>query len=254
MIGPLNGASSLRDPVHPYVFNVRAGFQVEVEKIVEQAAALGLSRIALFYQDDEFGTDALGGLEKATKRRSIKIAATASYQRNSVKVETAVSTIAKADAQAVVMACTLEACAEFVRQMKKRGLSPRFNLLSVVEAAALHKELGDLSHGLEITRVVPLPWDVSIPIVNEYRKVMKEMAPDQQPSLSAMEGFISAKVVVEGLKRAGPKADRHKFIEALETMTDFDLGGYKVSYSRQSHRGSDFAGLTMIGKAGRVRY
>ncbi len=177
LIGAQSGAESLRTPVNPYVFNVRAGFQTEVEKVVAQAAAVGLTKISLFYQDDEFGKDALTGLDKAMKRRGMAMSPSASYQRNSVKVEDAVNKIAAANPQAIVMACTLEACTEFVKQMKKRGLNPRFNHLSVVEAASLFKELGDLSRGLEITRVVPLPWDASIPIVNEYQKVLREMLP-----------------------------------------------------------------------------
>jgi branched-chain amino acid transport system substrate-binding protein len=251
LIGPLSGAESLRTPVNPYVFNVRASFQVEVEKIVAQAAALGLNKIALFYQDDEFGKDAQAGLEKAMKKRGMAVAASGPYQRNSVKVDDAVGKIAAAQPQSIVMACTLEACTEFVRQIKKRGLNPRFNHLSVVEAAALYKELGDLARGLEITRVVPLPWDISIPVVNEYQKVAKEIAPKLQPSFGSLEGFISAKVVVEGLKRAGPNADRAKFIAALETMQDVDFGGYKVSYSKDSHRGSEFADITIIGPRGK---
>jgi branched-chain amino acid transport system substrate-binding protein len=254
LIGAVSGAESLRTPVNPYVFNVRASFQAEVEKIVAQAASVGLTKIGIFYQDDEFGKDALAGLEKALAKRKIQIAGRGSYQRNSVKVDEAVGKLAQANPQAIVMACTLEACAEFVRQMNKKGLTPRFNHLSVVEAAALHKELGNLSRGLEITRVVPLPFDTAIPIVNEYQKVLKLRAPNQQPSFGGLEGFISAKIVVEGLKRAGANADRAKFVAALETLQDFDLGGFRVTYSHDSHRGSEYADITIIGPGGRIRF
>ena len=254
LIGPVSGAETLRTPVNPYLFNIRASFQVEVEKIVAQAASVGLTKIGIFFQDDEFGKDALAGLEKALLKRKLQVTGRGSYQRNSVKVDDAVGKLAQANPQAIVMACTLEACAEFVRQMSKKGLTPRFNHLSVVEASAIHKELGNLSRGLEITRVVPMPFDTSIPLVNEYNKILKQKAPGMQPSFGGLEGFIAAKVVVEGLKRAGPNADRQKFVTALETMQDVDLGGFRISYSHDSHRGSDYADITIIGPGGRIRF
>ena len=79
--------------------------------------------------------------------------------------------------QSIVMACTLEACAEFARQIKKRGLSPRFNHLSSLDVASLFKELGDLSRGLEVSRVVLLPQSQSVPLVNEYTTALKDFAP-----------------------------------------------------------------------------
>ena len=254
LIGPVSGSEALRTPVNPYLFNIRASFQVEVEKIVAQASSVGLTKIGIFFQEDEFGKEALAGLEKALLKRKLQITGRGSYQRNSVKVDDAVSKLAQANPQAIVMACTLEACAEFVRQMDKKGLKPRFNHLSVVEASALHKELGALSRGLEITRVVPMPFDTSIPLVNEYNKVLKLKAPGQQPSFGGLEGFIAAKVVVEGLKRAGPNADRQKFVAALESMQEVDLGGFRISYSHDSHRGSDYADITIIGPGGRIRF
>lgn len=72
-------------------------------------------------------------------------------------------------------------------------------------------------------------------------------------SPAMLEGFASAKVLVEGLKRAGPKPSREKIQAALEGLRKFDLGGLEVSYSPEDHTGLDFADLSIIGTDGKFR-
>ena len=72
-------------------------------------------------------------------------------------------------------------------------------------------------------------------------------------SPAMLEGFAAAKVLVEGLKRAGPKPSREKIQAAFEGLRKFDLGGLEVSYSPEDHTGLDFADLSIIGTDGKFR-
>ena len=252
LVGAVTGAEAHRN--NPNLFFVRASYQMEAEKIVAQGTAQGLNKFAIFMQNDEFGKDVLAGLQKALDSRKLTLAGQGSYERNSLKVDDAVAKIAATMPQSIVMACTLEACAEFVRQIKKRGLAPRFNHLSSIDVASLFKELGDLSRGLEVSRVVPLPQSQSLPLVNDYTKALKDFAPKAQPSSLSLEGYIAAKVLVEGLKRAGTNPNRQTLLTALEGMRNVDLGGFMINFAGPNRRGSDFADVTMIGPGGRVKY
>jgi len=252
LIGAVTGAEAHRN--NPNLFFVRASYQMEVEKIVAQATAQGLNKFAIFLQNDEFGKDVLAGLQKALDSRKLTLAGQGTYERNSLKVDDAVAKIAATMPQSIVMACTLEACAEFVRQIKKRGLSPRFNHLSSIDVASLYKELGELSRGLEVSRVVPVPQSQSLPLVNEYTKALKDFAPKARPSSLSLEGYIAAKVLVEGLKRAGANPNRQTLLTALEGMRAVDLGGFVINFAGPNRRGSDFADVTMIGPGGRIKY
>ena len=251
LVGAVTGSEAHRSD--PRLFFVRASYQMEVEKIIAQGTAQGLNKFAIFYQNDEFGKDVLAGLQKALAARKLTLVGQGIYERNSVKVDDAVGKIAATMPQSIIMACTLEACAEFVRQVKKRGLSPRFNHLSAVDIASLHKELGDLSRGLEVSRVVPLPLAQSVPVVNEYTKALKDFAPKSQPSFLSLEGYIAAKALTEGLKRAGANPTRQTLTTALEGMRDVDLGGFVVNFAGTNRRGSDFADVTIIGPGGRIK-
>lgn len=252
LVGAVTGAEAHRS--NPNLFFVRASYQMEAEKIVAQGTAQGLNKFAIFFQNDEFGKDVLAGLQKALDSRKLPLAGQGTYERNSLKVDDAVGKIAATMPQSIVMACTLEACAEFVRQIKKRGLTPRFNHLSSIDIASLHKELGELSRGLEVSRVVPPPQSQSVPVVNEYAKALKDFAPKAQPSSLSLEGYLAAKALVEGLKRAGANPNRQSLLTALEGMRSVDLGGFVVNFAGPNRRGSDFADVTIIGPGGRVKY
>ena len=101
---------------------------------------------------------------------------------------------------------------------------------------------------------MPLPQVQSVPVVNDYIKALKDFAPKSQPSFLSMEGYLAAKALTEGLRRAGPNPTRAGLQTALEGMRDVDLGGFTVNFAGASRRGSDFADVTMIGPGGRIKY
>lgn len=250
-VGPFTGAELLRSPFNRYIFNVRASYYDETEKIVEQLVSTGIKNIAVFYQNDSYGKAGLTGVEIAMKKRNILISATGTVERNTIKVEDAVKAIAKVKPDAVVMACGYKSCSEFIRQIKKAGSNAQFFNVSFVGSKALSSDLGADGAGVAISQVVPFPWSPSIPIVKEYQKVMSRFAPQSPYSFSTLEGYIAAKVFVEGLKKTGIDPTREKFIAALEKIQNWDLGGFSVNFSPTNHNASKFVDLTIIGKDGK---
>lgn len=245
-VGAFTGAELLRHPINPYVFNVRASYFDETEAIVQHLTAVSIDNIAIFYQDDAYGQAGLAGVERAMKKRNMSLSAKATVERNTVNVAKAVADIKKASPQAVIMISAYKSCAAFIREMKKQGQNPTFWNVSFVGSKALAQELGPEGRGVEISQVVPFPWDVSVPVVREYRKLLEEAK--AEPGFGTLEGFIAAKVMVEGLKRAGRKLDRENFLRAMESINDYDVGGFKVSYGPDNRSGSRFVDLTIISR------
>ena len=250
LIGPFTGAEALRTPVNRYIFNVRASYYDETEKIVEQLVSTGNRKIAVFYQDDAYGQAGLKGVQIAMDKRNLKIAALGKVERNTVKVEDAVKAINAVEPDGVVMISAYTSIAEFVRQMKKRGSTTQFHNVSFVGSKALSDALKDEGHGVAISQVVPFPWSPSVPIVKEYQDIMTK-AGNTDFNFSSLEGYIVGKVMVEGLKRAGKDLTREKLVSALEGMNNVDLGDFIVTFSPASHSGSKFVDLTMIGRGGK---
>ncbi len=251
LVGAITGAQSHRN--HPNLFPIRASYHAEVEKIVVQGQQLGMTRFAIFYQNDEFGKDVTTGLEKSLAKRKLTIASRGEYTRNSVNLGAAVSNVMRGDPQSIIMACTLEACAEFVRQFSRLKSSARLNHLASIDAGAYFKELGALTQGLELTHVVPRPTSVGIGVINDFNKDAKEVAPKHVPSFLSLEGYLAARVMVEALRKAGNNPTRAKVLEALNSLGELDLNGFSVSYAPGANIGSTFADISIIGPGGRIK-
>jgi len=250
LVGPFTGAEALRSPVNRYIFNVRASYYDETEKIVEQLVSTGNRKIAVFYQDDAYGQAGLKGVQIAMDKRNLKIAALGKVERNTVKVEDAVKAINATEPDGVVMISAYTSIAEFVRQMKKAGSTTQFHNVSFVGSKALSDALKDEGYGVAISQVVPFPWSPSVPIVKEYQDIMTK-AGNTDFNFSSLEGYLVAKVMVEGLRRSGKDLTREKLVSALEGMNNVDLGDFVVSFSPTNHSGSKFVDLTMIGRGGK---
>ncbi len=245
-IGAFTGAELLRQPFNRYVFNVRASYFDETEAIVQHLTAMSIDKIAVFYQNDAYGQAGLAGVERALKKRNLQVAGKGTVERNTVEVKKAVEEMLKAKPQAIVMISAYKSCAAFIQQMKKAGVSPTFWNVSFVGSKALAKELDREGRGVQISQVVPFPWDLSIAVVKEYRKAAGEAK--VEPGFGTLEGYLAAKVTAEALRRAGRGLTRDGFIKALESMGEYDAGGFKVSYSPENHNGSTFVDLTIISR------
>ena len=250
LVGMFTGAEVLRVPFSRYIFHVRASYYDETEKIVEQIVSIGGKNIAVFYQDDAYGLAGLTGTEIAMKKRNMQVSTKATVERNTVNVESAVKTIHAAKPDAVVMISAYTSIAEFVRQMRRAGSGATFYNVSFVGSKALADALGKDGVGVAISQVVPFPWGTGVPVVKEYQQLAKK-AGFTDYNFSALEGFLSAKVLVEGLRRTGRNLTRERFIATMESMRDVDLGGFYVGYSPTNRAGSKFVDLTIIGRQGR---
>jgi ABC-type branched-subunit amino acid transport system substrate-binding protein len=207
---------------------------------------MSVNRIAVFYQNDAYGQAGLAGVERALKKRNLEVVAKGTVERNTVDVAKSIDAIRKVGPQAVVMVSAYKSCAAFIREMKKAGANPTFWNVSFVGSKALAKELDKEGRGVQISQVVPFPWDMSVPVVKEYRALLE--AAKGEPGFGTLEGFIAAKVMVEGLRRAGKNLTRDSFIKAMESLDPYDAGGFKVSYGPDNHNGSRFVDLTIISK------
>lgn len=250
-VGAFTGAELLRAPFNRYIFNVRAGYYAETDAIVNLIAKLDMKRIAVFYQNDSYGKAGLAGVEKAMAARNMKVLTTGTVERNSVDVATAVKEIAGKDPQAVVMISAYKSCAAFIKAMRKANSNPQFMNVSFVGSKALAAELGEEGRGVAISQVVPFPWNVGVPIVKDYQRNLGGGNATADYGFGTLEGYIAARVFVEGLRRAGKEPTRESFITAMETLRDFDVGGYYVTYTPSDHNGSKFVDLTVIGKEGK---
>jgi branched-chain amino acid transport system substrate-binding protein len=251
--GPFTGAMALRQPGNRYAFHLRASYNDETALIVKQLTSLGLKKIAVFYQNDAYGKAGLDGVTLALAKLEIKPVALATVERNSVDVAQSVKTLVATAPDAIVQIGAYKACAAFIRTAQKAGYGGTFYNVSFVGTQALADELGKDGAGVVVSQVMPSPYNPARPIAREFLEAVKKGGGDYQANFSSMEGYLAAKVIVDGLKRAGGKPTRDTLITGLESLGSQSYGGFSVSFSPSDHVASSFVELSMLTGDGRVR-
>ncbi|MGJ7519647.1 ABC transporter substrate-binding protein [Variovorax sp. LT1P1] len=252
-IAPFTGAMALREPFHRNVFHLRASYNDETALIVKQLTNLGLKKIAVFYQNDAYGKAGLDGATLALTQLGLQPAALATVERNSVDVAAAVKTITAAKPDAVIQVSAYNSCAAFIREARKSGYGGTFYNVSFVGTQALADALGKDGAGVVVTQVVPSPYSPANAITREFSDAAKKSGGATKANFSSMEGYLAAKVLTEGLRRAPGKLSRDGLIQGLETIDRQQFGGFEVSFSPKNHVASKFVELSMITGDGRIR-
>jgi branched-chain amino acid transport system substrate-binding protein len=254
LLAPYTGAQDLREPMNPNIFHIRASYTDETASMVEHLNTIGMHRIAVMYQDDPFGKSGLAGAETALQKLGLKLVSKGAYDRTKPEeVDAAVAAIAPTNPDAIIMVAVNRASASFIKKIRAQGSSARLFSISVVNFKELLKNAGeDNARGIGISQVMPYPYATRVPVAREFQTLMAKYQPDKVVSYASMESFIAAKILVEAIRRSGTEPTRQKIITQLEKLNNYDVGGFRVSFSPENHAGSKFVEVTVIGQGGRL--
>jgi branched-chain amino acid transport system substrate-binding protein len=250
LVGPSTGAMVMHSPIKKNIFNVRATYQREAEKAIAHLATIGITRIAIVHADDSFGADGLAGAQKGLATAKHAPAIVEKFDRSKPDFSQMAPKIIKTEAQAVMIIASGAAVADCIKALKAAGSGAQFVTLSNNASSGFIKSLGENARGVIVTQV--LPQSIGFILVKEATELAKaKNIADISPAM--LEGYSAAKVLVEGLRRTGPKPTREKLQAALEGLQKYDIGGLEVSYSPDDHTGLDFADLSIITRDGKFR-
>jgi len=247
---PFAASDALRDASNTNVFHVRPSLADEAFKMVRHCATLGQNRIAVLAEDDAMGRAGLAAVTQALAEQKLApLVGSAFVPVNSDKVDAAVAALSKAQPQAIIQVSLFNSTAAFIRKMRKAGYAGAFLNFSVVGIDPLFTALGKEIGGVVVSQVVPSPRSSATPIVKEYLAAIDNS--DQSPSYESMEGYIAAKTLVEAVRRAGKGWDTPGLQKTMASMTDYDVGGFRINLRagiRDSVRAIDLVTITPDGK------
>jgi ABC-type branched-subunit amino acid transport system substrate-binding protein len=268
---PFTGAQPQREP--PYdrlAVNLRASYRQETGGLVDNFLAIGRSRIAVFYQADAYGRSGWVGVREALAAHNQKIVGEATYTRGTKYTESLdrqVAILQEARPDAIISVGAYAACAAFIRDARKAGLTVPIANVSFVGSesmlelliAASKADGRNYTANLVNSQVVPSYENQDVPVVKEYLALMDQHKPATPPGLAdadykplrhsfvSLEGFLNAKLLVEVLKRMGPHPVRAKIAETVAGIDGFELGmGRPVSFAAQRNQGSDAIYYTTV--------
>lgn len=252
-VGPFTGAEPMRK-FNRYVYNIRASYADELEKIVEFYTSTGMKKFSILHYDDAIGKENLAAVETALTKRGLKPVSISTVKRNQAINVAAVSSMVKGAPDVLIATTLYKTTGDFIKESRKEGSGAQFASTSFVGASALADELGNQGTGVVIAQVVPPYSKSSIEVVKEYQGAIEKQLGKKDFSFTSLEAYIGAKVLVEGIRRAGANPTREGLLKALDGMHNVDIGGFVVDFSPTNHNGSKFVELTAISKAGRFAY
>lgn len=251
LIAPSTGAESLHTPVNRLVFNVRAKYQDEVVRAIEHFNTLGLKNVGLltYEKDDALGLDGLNGFNKGMAQYGLKPAIIEIFPRLKPNFNEVALKLVNAKPDALIIVSSGNNTVDVIKAIRAHGGRMQIMTLSNNSSQDFIKDLGADAAGIIVSQVTPPPNSSTSGLGKEFAAASK--ATNATVSYASMEGFLSAKVLVEGLRRAGRNLTRESFVHALESMQRADMGGVSLSYSDKDHTGSNFVELTLVGRDGR---
>jgi branched-chain amino acid transport system substrate-binding protein len=252
LIAPSTGAIALHTPVNPWVFNVRASYQREAERVTRHLGLPGLEKVALIYANDSFGADAVEGALKVFKEAGKTPALAQAVDRDNPDYAAIIPKLVESKPLGVLIIASSSSVIAGVQALRNAGSQATVATLSHNAAAGFVTGLGVYGKGVIVSQVFPSERRLAVPMIAEAARLAK--AQETGPLTPAMiEGFAAAKVLVAALKRAEKEnrtITRASLKRALETLNRLDIGGLEVSFSPTDHTGLDFADLSIISEGG----
>jgi ABC-type branched-subunit amino acid transport system substrate-binding protein len=252
---PLVGyRSSEMLPATPMLYAVSAGVREQVERIALHLSTIGITKLALLYEDGPSAPGLVAATKEAAKKANAQLIAEVSYPAGTTKVSAAVDSFQKASPQAIILLTSGSAAAAFIEQYRTSGGTAQIFAHTGADVEQMSKRLSE-EHlkGVAIAQVTPNPYKISSRLAKELNELAaKSGNAGASVSYAMMEGFIAAKVIVEAARRQGHGATREGFVAALDSLDNVDLGGYVVKFKGQ-HTGSRYVELTIINGEGHIR-
>jgi branched-chain amino acid transport system substrate-binding protein len=263
--GPLTGANIVRrDPPDRYVFNYRPSYMEEADAAVRyliKIRKLQPRQIAVFAQNDSYGDAGFAGVAKAFRVLGVNDSAILrlNYNRNTIDVDDAVNQLRlqKVPIRAVVMVATTRPAAKFIE--KTRDLYPGMIYAngSAVGASSLAEELMLLgprfTQGVVVTQTVPAVSGYSS-VALEYKNALAKYFPGESPDYISLEGFVSANVLIDAIRRCGAQLETERLVDILENTRNLDLGlGAPLGFSRSEHQASHKVWGTALDETGKYQ-
>lgn len=247
---PFTGAQLSRVPQRN-VFNIRASYAEEAEKLVQHLNTLGIKRIAIAYQANSFGKEVFNATQRSMAKLGLPEGPSATVENNASDAAAAAAKIAQAQPEAVLIGLAGKPAMEFVKSFRALRRGTSLYGLSVLGTSANIAALGADGVGMALTQVMPLPTNPVVPVSREFMQAWKAIGAKAEPSHLALEGYINARVFCEALQRAGKNPTRASFIDATWSLRKLDLGGFEVHATEPGRNASRFVELTLVGRDGK---
>jgi branched-chain amino acid transport system substrate-binding protein len=252
LVGPQPGPDSVTNPVRRHVFAVRASYSAEVDYAIKLQHSFGRTKFAFIGAKGGFGDSVIKAGEATLAGLSLKAAGVVRVDDRNPDITEALKLFGQSKPEVIFFGCTATCGAGFIKAYNLAGNRAQYIALSNSSNTSFIKELGDQGRGVIVMQVAPSPTSPKLAISREFKAAAD--AAKIPLSYTAMQSWIAARIVVEGLQRAGAKPTPESLTNALESLQNFNMGDFIVNYGPKQRAGSRFIEPTMINAGGDFVY
>ncbi|GAB3495385.1 ABC transporter substrate-binding protein [Curvibacter fontanus] len=255
LMNAVPGAEAFRNPGHPRLFHVRAGDRQQIEKIVNHARTLGIVKLAVMHQDIPMGT---GGVkvvaDEAARLTGMDVKGYQSVFKPEEQAKAA-EEVFKSNPQGVIVIGAPPFTAGSVAALRKAGVTQSIFVLADTAPGMLAKVAGvEFARGVGVAQIYPNPNGKTKTLIRDFQSAMKAAYPDIASYASfQMEGYLSARILAEGLKRIRGEITPAALAKSLQAMGEIEFDGYRIDFSK-SNAGSRYVDIAVMDQEGRLRY
>ncbi|WP_313147000.1 ABC transporter substrate-binding protein [Diaphorobacter nitroreducens] len=247
LVAVYTGSPAVHGARSPYLFTTSASYADELVKIVRNLVAIQTTRIGVAYENNDFGKLALPLVEKAITAEGGTFVGAHAMHSSGQDAEAAAKALAALRPQAVVMIAAGPPVVAYVRANKAHLGVPVYTL-SLGAGAQVIRALGSDARGLAVARTTPPPTRLTTAVAREFQASMKRHG--HPVDYDRFRGYLDARILIEGLRAAGPSVTGASLAATLEGLHKVDLGGYTYQYSAQNRNGSNYVDIAVIGPDG----
>jgi branched-chain amino acid transport system substrate-binding protein len=236
----------LLDPFSRYIFRIYPNEISQANGLVDYVVPkFTLKRPAMIHTSNDYG---VGGLEAVTARLkdkfTLSLAAVERYNTGDQDFSAQLLRIKSATPDSVFVWAFAAEAGIIARQARELGLTVPLFGGGGTATPLFPKAAGPAGVGFIADFLIPHLPDAAAPAVVRYREMLKKLHPSGfppgRPSEYDLAGWGAGKVVEEALRRVGRDLSREKFIDAMETLRDFDPGTvFPVTYTKDKHEASE---------------
>lgn len=235
LFSPFSGASFLQDERLSSLINFRASYKQELEKIIFYLKNKNLNKIAIFYQNDDYGEEGYISSLEILKKENLNLVAVGSYKRNTLAIVHAFNEIKQAKPDAILMIGAHGANSYFIQKAKK-DIDFENTLFCNISFSDANSIIDDLkatntdTKNIIFSQVVPNYNDLNLKIVQEYQEIMKKYSSNSKLGFLSFESFLATKVLINAIKTSNNNLSKKNFIEALKKTPKDLLYEIEIDY------------------------
>lgn len=232
-VGPSAGSIHWIEPPRKYLFAVYPLYFIEAKALCRYAVEkLGKKRVAVAYQNDDYGKNGLEGAAEALEKMGLKLVAQIPVEKSDTDMKPHVMKLKKAKADVVLLWVTPVHAIRIVGTSKAMKFAPQWMSTSTCsDFPFMYKISKGLWEGVIAATFGELP-DSDNPLLQKYKKDAygKYAAKGERWGLFYYAGILFAEPLVEGIKRCGRFLTRERLVKEMEGIKNFKGIGGKISY------------------------